>query len=375
MIVGILTRIRRLLKATGLLPVIKRFLYAPGGGPSKVTAKGLRYKIKILIEQANYAATTNVHDLPPIYDYWMKTHILPKLNDIGYPSIDEFFIRNLGRGLKTAQKSPARCISIGAGNCDFEVKMAERLVECGFTDFVIECLDYNTAMLDRGTALAAERDVARHIKPVRADFNQWKPDGTYDVVIANMSLHHVVNLEGLFDAIASALTPQGLFISADMIGRNGHMRWPESLDIINDYWRSMPERYRFNHMLGKRTDSLINFDCSKSGFEGVRAQDILPLLVERFHFHSFFGFANLVEPFVNPSIGPNLSPEIDEDRAFIDSLQKRDEDEMAKGHLKPTHMLAVMALSPSEKGEEHVPPMSAAFSVRHPAPASTPAKP
>ena len=64
-------------------------------------------------------------------------------------------------------------------------------------------------------------------------------DGSYDAVIANQSLHHVSNLEGLFAAIKDALSPQGRFITSDMIGRNGHMRWPEALDIIHDFWRQL----------------------------------------------------------------------------------------------------------------------------------------
>jgi len=34
------------------------------------------------------------------------------------------------------------------------------------------------------------------------------------------------------------------------------------------------------------------WDCSKQGFEGIRAQDILPLLVKKFSFRSFLGFGN-----------------------------------------------------------------------------------
>ena len=46
----------------------------------------------------------------------------------------------------------------------------------------------------------------------------------YDAVIANQSLHHVTNLEGLFDAIRHSLHPTGVFVTSDMIGRNGHDR-------------------------------------------------------------------------------------------------------------------------------------------------------
>ena len=59
--------------------MVKRLLYVPRGGEVMADASSLRYKIKALIEQANFAAVTAVHDLPAIHGYWtgpMRTRIL-----------------------------------------------------------------------------------------------------------------------------------------------------------------------------------------------------------------------------------------------------------------------------------------------------------
>ena len=84
-------------------------------------------------------------------------------------------------------------------------------------------------------------------------------------------------------------------------------------------------------------------------FKGIRAQDILPLLVERFEFDLFVPFANVIDPFVDVSFGHNFDPNGEWDRAFIDRVHARDEYELRRGAIKPTHMFAVMRIG--QKGE------------------------
>ncbi len=85
-----------------------------------------------------------------------------------------------------------------------------------------------------------------------------------------------------------------------------------------------------------------DWDCSVEGFEGIRSQDILPLLLDRFHFEFFYAFANVIDPFIDRGFGPNFDPEAEWDRAFIDRAHACDESGISSGALKPTHMLAVL---------------------------------
>src|SRR5262249_39555904 len=181
-----------------------------------------------------------------------------------------------------------------------------------------------------------------HLRFVQDDFNQWNPSHEYDGVIANQALHHVLNLEHLFAQIQSCLKPQGSFILSDIIGRNGNRRWPEALEIVHEYWRKLPPSYRFNQQLDRYEELYQNWDCSQETFEGIRSQDILPLLLESFHFRLFIGFANIIDPFVDRAFGHNFDATASWDRAFIDEVHKRDEKEMISGCVKPTHILAVL---------------------------------
>ena len=98
----------------------------------------------------------------------------------------------------------------------------------------------NPAMLERGWRTACELDVERNLVFMEGDFNRWTPIGRYDVVIANQALHHVLELEHLLDGLKGALRPDGYLLVSDMIGRNGHMRWPEALEIV----QAMEEQIR-----------------------------------------------------------------------------------------------------------------------------------
>jgi len=59
----------------------------------------------------------------------------------------------------------------------------------------------------------------------------------------------VTSLEFLFDNVKEALTNNGNFVVNDMIGRNGHQRWPEALLQLEIFWAELDERYKYNHLL------------------------------------------------------------------------------------------------------------------------------
>lgn len=329
----------RLRGALSHLAVVRRRGGLATGGETALPVDG--YRQRIAAERRNFDACEEVHALPPIFHYWSNRYLRPRLEAFGASHPDAFFTKYLaecyGDGGGTR-----RFLSIGAGNCDTEVRLARALTDAGCDDFAIECLELNGAMLERGRQLAISAGLADKIVPLRADFNKWQPARRYDGIIANQSLHHVVALERLFDAVAGSLAPHGRFIASDMIGRNGHQRWPEALAIVREFWRDLPPSYRYNRQLRRHEAEFLDWDCSTGGFEGIRAQEILPLLVERFGFDMFLGFANVIDPFVDRGFGPNFSVDNQWDREFIDRVHGRDEAEIAAGCIKPTHMFAVM---------------------------------
>ncbi|MBT8061884.1 MAG: class I SAM-dependent methyltransferase [Gammaproteobacteria bacterium] len=327
-------------------------------------AQNTAYQARIAQEIENFSDVENVHELPEIFHYWSNMHLLPEQQKFGINSPDHFFLENL---LKVcATRDGTRMISIGSGNCDLEARLAQGLVEAGFEEFTIECMDINPQMLERGKAHAAAQGVADFIRFREADFNAWDPEGRrYDAVVANQSLHHVLELEHLFGAVGKAVGDSGVFLVSDMIGRNGHLRWPEARAIVDQFWNELPQAYRYNQLLQRHEQVFLDNDCSSHSFEGIRAQDILPLLVQRFHFDFFFPYGNIIFPFVDRAFGHNFDATADWDRDFIDRVHIRDEQELLAGNIKPTAMLAAMRNSGRESMLRD-PKLTPEFCVRQP---------
>ena len=348
---------------------------APQAGDDASTPSHDDYQARIAEETRIFAEQVEVHDLPQIFHYWSNRWLRPQLEAFGFSNPDQFFARYLedAHADALAAGHPARFASLGCGNCDTEVRVARLLLDRGVSQFTIDCVDINESMLERGRQLAVDEGVGAHIVPARGDFNDWRPDGHYDAVLANQSLHHVMNLEGLFAAVDAALTPSGRFVTSDMIGRNGHMRWPEAAAIVREFWQELPPAYRRNVQLRRDEEQFLDWDCSVEGFEGIRAQDILPLLLARFDFELFVGYGNVIDPFVDRSFGPNFDASATWDRDFIDRVHARDETEMSAGRITPTHMLAVLRRRPWAGTCAHRPGLPPERGVRTPDIAPIPA--
>jgi len=252
------------------------------------------------------------------------------------------YTENFKKAFAQSSDSVPSIISIGSGDCTLEISIVERLAKDGLDNFRLLCTDLSQQRLDRGKAAAEKRGVARYMDFAAVDVNEWSPDRQYDGIIAHHVLHHVVELEQLFAAIRNMMAPNARFVTCDMIGRNGHMRWEEALKITEDIWAFMPDTFKYNHQFKKQHDEFVNWDCSTRGFEGIRAQDILQLLVNEFQFENFLAYGNLVDPFVERGYGHNLDAENPKDRAFVDFLENLNTLLIDVGHLKPTMMMATM---------------------------------
>lgn len=333
--------------------------------PVAAAATAGDYSSRIDAEKATFGGDRSAFELPPIYSYWSNTYLRPILESFGYSTPEAMYAANFAAAYDASRAQRRRFASLGSGNCSTEIDIARGLVASGRRDFTLECVDLNAALLGAGAALAAQRGLADVVTPVQGDFNTWQPSGRYDGVLANNSLHHVVNLEGLLDGVRGALLPTGTFVISDMIGRNGHMRWPEALSIVHEYWRELPEAYRYNHLLRRNEALYENWDCSTEGFEGIRAQDILRLLIERFDFDLFVPFANVVDPFIERCFGHNFDPAREFDVRFVERVHARDVEEIARGAIKPTHVLAAMCAGRPGRGQ-WPPGLTPRFCVRDP---------
>ena len=257
-----------------------------------------------------------------------------------------------------------RSVSLGAGNGEIGLPLATRLADRGVANLELVLLEVNPTMLERAEPEARRLGLEDRVRTERTDLNSWVATERADVYMATHSLHHIVELEHLYDEVARSLDVDGVVLVNDMIGRNGHTRWPEALDLGRGIRRLIPDRYRYSHSLKQIDDEYADLDCSTVGFEGVRSQDVLPLLLERAHPVEFVTFGNVLDPFVDRVYGPNFDPDDRDDAALIDAVARLDEAAIDLGLLTPTHMVASFRIRP---GRCHYPGVRSPLDVtRHP---------
>ena len=306
---------------------------------------GTKYQQKLEEQICQYREVENIHDLPDIFHYWSNKHLRPRLLSVmGVETIADFYAVHFKTAIAESRNSAL--LSVGAGDCSVEIAVAKRLRALGVNDFTLTCLEVSPHLLERAEAAVAQDGLRGIVVPTRVDINRWRPSHQVAGVMANHSLHHFVELEQVFEGIKQCMADEaGVFVTNDMIGRNGHMRWPEALEIVESIWGFMPYKYKHNRQLERIEKTFVNWDCSNEGFEGVRVQDILPLLNKTFGFESFLGFGGIVDVFVDRAFGHNLDPVSESDRSFVDFVQLLNDRLIDGGIIKPTTMFAVMSKS------------------------------
>lgn len=303
------------------------------------------YGDRLAQEKQRFDAEVCVHDLPEIFHYWSNKYLRPFINGFGYDNIEDFFVQEIAR-TRPAAGGALRIASVGCGDCATEVRIATGLVAAGVTDFRMVCLDISDAALARGREHASAAGLEDRFELVERDFNQGLPEGRFDVVMANQSLHHVVELERLYESVRRQLAPGGCFLVSDMIGRNGHLRWPEARALVDQAWEWLPERYRFNWQLQRQEQRFMDWDCSQEGFEGIRAQEVLPLLLRYFSPRVFLAWGNIIDVFIDRGFGHNFHGRTEWDLHFIDRIHAIDSEAIAQGRIKPTHLLGKFQSEP-----------------------------
>lgn len=309
------------------------------------------YELRVSQQIRQFEQNSDPFPLPDIYHYWSDRYVVPRFRSIfDSPTIMHEYIDSIKAASQRYPEGNATAVSIGAGDCTLEIDIARHILESGITNFQIICLELSEQRLNRAEMSVGKHDLQNNISLEICDINKWRGQGhTVDVFIAHHSLHHIVNLESLFATMRSEMNDYSVFITADMIGRNGHMRWPEVEHWINHLWSIMPSKYKKNHQIGIIDDYFVNRDCSSVGFEGIRAQDILPLINMHFDYDCFLGYGGMIDVFIDRGYGHNLRMKDPYDTGFIDFVEDLNQTLLDSGAIKPTMMLGRFVRSQGRK--------------------------
>lgn len=292
-------------------------------------------------QQIDQYVTEAIHDLPDIFHVWSHDFIRPGFLDVfGIESVNDFYFEAC-KEASYGFSRPLRILSVGCGDGTVEIELANSLRACASVDFRLEGADLSPVLIDRFNDGVRKHGLEASVFPKVEDLNLVREGEQYDVIMANHSLHHIMDLEKIFDFIWRALSPNGIFATSDMIGRNGHMRWPETEAVLQAVWPLLSEKQRFNHQLLKsHFDRFEDFDCSHEGFEGIRAQDILYQILSRFSPYKFFGYGGFIEVLVDRGFGHGFDATNERHQAFVRALAKINDMMLDGGMIKPTIMTA-----------------------------------
>lgn len=222
-----------------------------------------------------------------------------------------------------------RILSLGSGTCSTEITLAEKFRK----PYELVCLDFNKELLEQGAKMATTKGIT--MTHFVQDINFLKLDQTYNLIFAHAVLHHLIELEHIFNQVKSHLTKEGQFVVYDVTNRNGFLLWPKQRKVIDGLLKALPPKFNYSHSLKRNTDTFVEIDSSDAGFECIRSQDILPLLQKYFTtIHLVKGFAFL-RRFTDHEFGPNFDLSSSLDVKVLNFLLELDQWYVDNGILEP----------------------------------------
>ena len=151
----------------------------------------------------------------------------------------------------------------------------------------IDAIDLAEGAIKEAKKLAQEQKITGINYKVQNIENISLPKEKYDVVFASSAIHHVKNLEALFEQVRSSLKPFGLFIMLEYVGPSQFQFTKKSCDLINELLNILPQEYRKlssdpTKTKNKFTKTTIEMMNISDPSEAIRSAEIIPLLSRYF---------------------------------------------------------------------------------------------
>jgi SAM-dependent methyltransferase len=222
-----------------------------------------------------------------------------------YPSWVEYCVAEF---LRPAGRERSRLLSLGCGS-----GMLERhLAALGAFDTAIG-LDIAPGAIEaarRDAEAAGLRALSYEVRDIQA---RGLPNGPFDSVWFNGSLHHIEQLEEVCDAVRRVLAPDGWLFINEYVGANRFGFAARQREAMEAAFRLLPRRHRRSFVgatRGQVVEALAMPDPAETAradpSEAVRSQDILPVLRERFEIVALNACGGTLLQFVLAGIAGNF---------------------------------------------------------------------
>lgn len=224
---------------------------------------------------------------------------------------------------------PLRILSLASGYCGHEIQLARALE----IDYEILCTDINSDLFPEPRSRAEGLGLAMDFCQADLNFLAIEP-GRYDLIFAHAAVHHVINLEYLFAQIAGGLSDRGVFHLVEVVGENRRLIWDSNEQLANALLDTLPR-----DLIG---DDRLAVPYDEEGMEGIRQEDILPLL--RQSFEPLFEYrhgAFMRFLCTHNNLGKRLDPADERARRCLDFLIETDRSAVRNGILEPLELWGV----------------------------------
>jgi ubiquinone/menaquinone biosynthesis C-methylase UbiE len=135
----------------------------------------------------------------------------------------------------------------------------------------------------------------------------------YDMILAQMCIHHIENLEHLFAQVARALTPNGLFAINDYVGPSRWQFTRTQILLANALLYCLPDRLKVSHPEGNIKGQLkrptIHEMLAMDASEAVRSEEILRVFKQYFSVERQIDYGGSVSILVLDTIISNFKVE------------------------------------------------------------------
>jgi len=273
-----------------------------------------------------------VHDTQAWHYYWRRLGA-EEFAGWRHPSVVHFIEE------ERQFDAPVKVLSLGSGFCgpDLDLARAFRV------PYEITCVDMNPKLF-AGARECADREKL-NVRFEEGDLNYITlPPGSYHLVFAHAILHHVINIERLFDQILQTLKPGGICHFVEVGGQNRDLISDQATKFANALLQLQPRD------LGK---SPKIERTPEGGMEGIRQDRLLPLIEQYFQPIYEVRHGAFMRFVCHASSVGLLNPEIPREKQWLDFLIDVDRSCVKRGLLPPLEIWGVY--SPRKKNTENDP--------------------
>ncbi len=297
---------------------------------------------RYLAEGSRFQDHGEAHDLPKIAHYFSESILRHELKkNVGAGDFIELVLNQVMELRSKPQKLKVKIVSLGAGHGQIEREILRQIINLSPGNTEIVCLDLFSP--DDRESISVDGNQYVYIRK-KIDLNTSEYVGNFDFVLVHHALHHFLELEIVFEKIKAMLAVLGgKLIVSDVVGRNGHMRWPETLRAIRQIWHHLPLEKKYHYQFNKYDYWFENWDCSMEGFEGIRAEDILKVLFSNFKINFAFFWGGMSDVFIDRGFGPNYDPNVTTDLDIITKIICIEKRLTQMGLITPTQVIGVFS--------------------------------